>query len=198
VLAGAPGTSVAQDADSDGDPDVTDPCPHVALATPSVAAGYKAILKYDSTGPGGGDDSLFVRKFFFITLTPIDPTSGDNVHITLRNTMTGATLFSADLLPGAWTQPYPPKLRWDYTDKPGTANGVRKALLKEAVLVALPGGHLYKFKVPRAINTNIASSLGVGDGVEAILEIEQANAGVCFSASADTCTNKPERDTCLP
>jgi hypothetical protein len=179
--------------------DPADPCPHVAGALQSLAAGYKAILRYDSNGFGGGDDAVHVRKFWITTLQSFNPTAGDNVHLTLRNNVTGQTLYNADFVPANWVQPNPLKKKWVYSDPTGAANGAEKALLKEPVGITPVGSNFYKFRLTRAENLSLSGALSAGQGVDAIVEIEQGFAGICFAASADACLYNPlSKDVCLP
>lgn len=194
--------AAAQDADGDGTLDASDPCPHVALATPALMSAAEITLKYGNTGPGGGDDMLTLRGFgaFFITLAIFDPDSVDNVHVTLRrNTTTGADLFATSLAAGPpWTQRTISgrgHQQWDYKG-PAPGVGLFKGLLRNALAGAYLSG-LNRLTVVKAKDTNIAGPLG-GDDIVTILEIENGFAGLCFYSTDTTCTNLPNKDECLP
>jgi len=184
------------DSDYDGSGDVCDACPHVWGGVPVPITGLKKVLLlYGATGPGSGDDKPKVIKSTFSTGAVFDPDSTDNVHVTLEDGGTGATMFSASLTSasGLWSQPNPLKLLWKYKDLASpTSVGVKKALLKET-----PAGSMaYQFKMIGK-DADIAGPL-VGPGVTAILEIESFGVGVCFSATNSTCTSTASGDKCNP
>jgi hypothetical protein len=182
------------DIDFDGSGDVCDPCPHVSLTLPTPMTGLKKVLAiYGASGPGGGDDRPKVIKAEFSTGAVFDPDSTDNVHLTLRDGGTGATMFAASLTSasGFWSQPNPAKLFWKYDDA-AAGVGVRKALLKERP----PASTAYQFKMIGKTAT-IAGPL-VGPGVSATVEIETGAIGVCFSQTNLTCTSSAAKDSCLP
>lgn len=192
----------AQDADLDGTLDASDPCPHVALATPALMSAPQVEFKYRNTGPGGGDDRVKLHKngAFFITLVTFDPDSVDNVHITLRrNTTTGADLWTTSLPAGPpWTQRTVSRRghqQWNYK-APAPGTGYLKGLLRNALVAPFQSG-LNRLTVVKADDTNIAGPLA-GDDVTVILEIESGFAGLCFESTSTTCTGSATDEKCLP
>lgn len=189
-----------EDADLDLAGDACDPCPHLPLALPGALTGTrKVLLIYGAGGPGGGDDKPKIVKAEFNSAVPFEPDTSDNVHVTLSNTTTGATLFSASLTTasGFWAQPNPAKRKWIYKDLlPGTppgSPGVKKALLVEAPA----GSGDYQFKLIGKEADIAAGFVAAGDDMLLTLEIEPTLGGLCLTAVLGTCTAKPTKDFCL-
>ena len=74
------------------------PCPTVPGAFPlDMKSVKKVVLDYRTTGPGAGDDAVKVTGALFSSPVSFDPATSDDVRITLTDTGTGSTLFSATL-----------------------------------------------------------------------------------------------------
>jgi len=188
------------DADGDGLGDVCDSCPNAAGATPmALADTKKVILGYGATGPGSGDDKPKVIKAAFASAIAFDPVSTDDVHVTLTNTTTGATLFSASLTSasGLWSQPNPARKKWIYKDlapsTPPGSPGVKKALLAEKP----PGSGNFQFKMIGKEADIAAGFSAAGDDILLTLEIGPTGGGLCLTDTLGTCTAKPTKDFCF-
>lgn len=185
------------DGDFDGAGDVCDACPHVAFTAPVAMTGVKkVILGYGGSGPGSGDDKPKVVKAEFTTGASFNPATTDDVHVTLTNTTTSATLFAAALTQASalWVQPNPAKNNWKYKDPAAVpVAGVKVAKLKESPNASTN----YQFKLVGK-GTNIAGPLAPADDLHLILEIETGGVGVCFDTTVTTCINKPTKDLCTP
>jgi Thrombospondin type 3 repeat len=182
------------DGDFDGTGDACDACPHVPLAAPAPFTSLRRVLlNYGSSGPGGSDDKPKVIKALFSTGVGFDPDSTDDVHLTLTDAGTGATMFAASLTTasGFWSQSNSPILKWKYSDPSMTpVNGVKRAYLRETAAASMN----YMFRVVGK-GANVAGPL-VGPGITTTVEVMPA--GLCFAATNSTCTSTPARDKCDP
>jgi hypothetical protein len=189
-------TCSGPDADGDGTCDLFDPCPNVTSASPAGPRGLKKVqLVYKATGPGSLDDAPKVSKAVFQTAAAFDPATTHDVHVTLVNTGTAATVFSVNLAAGPpWTQADPSRKKWKYLELISPPPlGVRKVSIVESPA----GSGIYKFKMTGKL-TNIAGpAINLAtDQLQAVVEIEQAGAGVCFSRTAQRCSQGATNDKC--
>jgi hypothetical protein len=184
-------------ADGDGDAvgDVCDPCPHVAGVAAAAGNARRILLLYGSGGPGGADDKPKLIKFELASASVFDPASADDVHLTLTDTATSATLFAADMTfaLGRWTRPNPATRKWIFKDTTSpTTVGVRKALLLERP----SGSGLYQFKL---IGRDATIAGPVSGDVTATLEITPAGGSpVCATKTLISCTTSATKDVCDP
>jgi hypothetical protein len=192
-----PAIANAGQADGDGDAvgDACDPCPHVSAATPAAGNARRVLLLYGSGGPGGGDDKPKVIRFELASASTFEPDSTDDVHVTLTDVPSGATLFAANLAAasGLWTQPNPTAKKWIFKDIASpTSVGVRKALLLEKP----SGSGLYQFKL---VGRDATIAGPVAGDVTVTLEILPAGGSpVCASKTLLTCTASATKDKCDP
>lgn len=188
---------VLVDEDGDGVCDRNDPCPHISGASATTLAPPKLLLAYKRNGVGGGDDMPKVVNADFVTSEPFDLDTTGTLHLHLRNTRTGGTLYAAHLPAGGlWRRPSPDKRKWVYVDRSvPTSRGVKRALVRQ-----LPQTDTYRLQLVGAdvsISSADAPLIPATDHVEVRVEIESAGAGVCAAATLFTCKNRgPVKDRC--
>jgi hypothetical protein len=186
------GVTNASQTNSDADPlgDACDPCPHATAATPAPLSVTKALLSY-GPAPGDGDDKAKLAKGTFITDAAFDLDSTHDLHVTLRNAGSGATIFAEAFTAasGGWSQPSAAKRSWRYV-----APGTRVVKVKETP----SGSHAYRLDLTAKRASLGGVPLGATDDVGVLVEIDDGSSGLCFAATLTTCTGNGRRDSCKP
>ena len=180
----------------------------MALATPATRArcgwcpawrltAKRALLNYGGDGPGNSNDKPKVIRGAFSNALAFDPSSTDDVRVTIADAATGALLFGADLTAasGLWQRPNPAKKKWTYRDldprAPPGAPGVAAASLVEKPPAS--GDFVFKM-VGRKASINLGYT---GAGMTVGLEIGPTGGGVCVGNTLATCTSVSMRkDVC--
>jgi len=136
-------------------------------------------------GAGGGDDSLVMRggKPESLPVPGFDPVGTHDVHVTVRDQVTHAVIFTASIPPGPpWKAS---GKRWVYRDS-GDAIGVRKMIIvtdgaSNIIVRRLTGKNLSLTGVP----------VPEGQGVHAMIEItDGGGTGPCFGDNIALCVLK--------
>jgi len=170
------------------------PCPTVPGAFPlDMKSVKKVVLDYRTTGPGAGDDAVKVTGALFSSRVSFDPATSDDVRITLTDTGTGSTLFSATLAAasGRWSRPNPTKSVWKYKDASvPTAVGIKTA----AIIEKPAGSGTYQLKLTGKDATLNAGNQPVA-ALDVLVEITGSTAAVCTDGGL-RCQRKNTKDQC--
>ena len=153
-------------------------------------------LKYQSTGPGGGDDKPELKKSTFNAPSFAFNPALQNLHITIRaNSSVGNLLWTTTIPAGApgWTQTTLSNgnVRSKYND-PLTPYGVKKAQIVDYTI----GLHIITKLLGANTNITNAPLTPNVDAAYVMVEIEQAGVGICYDGVTTPCTGSGNTQTC--